>query len=206
MNEYMQNRPVNQLWSQISVKPLSGSNEDDSKASGFGDLLTNLLSTSNEFGANGVTNSQSDLLTPILLMLISKLLGDNQSLFNGELSASEPHGKPLNGTITQRSHSGHTALDFGVPIGTNVQTTIGGKVIHAGWNNEGYGNLVIVENGPFRTYFAHLSKIPVKVGQVVQEGEVIGLSGNTGNSTGPHLHYEIRKNGVNIDPTQSLGV
>jgi murein DD-endopeptidase MepM/ murein hydrolase activator NlpD len=75
-----------------------------------------------------------------------------------------------------------------------------GKVVYAGWNDDGYGNLVIVENGPYRTYFAHLSKIPVDLGQQVRAGSVIGLSGNTGNSTGPHLHYEVRKNGQHINP------
>jgi murein DD-endopeptidase MepM/ murein hydrolase activator NlpD len=82
-----------------------------------------------------------------------------------------------------------------------------GKVISAGWNNQGYGNLVIVENGSYRTYYAHLSSIPVSVGDSVTAGTTIGLSGNTGNSTGPHLHYEIRKDNVPIDPTSmTLGV
>jgi murein DD-endopeptidase MepM/ murein hydrolase activator NlpD len=78
-----------------------------------------------------------------------------------------------------------------------------GKVVHAGWNNQGYGNLVIVENGAYRTYYAHLSSIPVSVGDTVRAGTTIGLSGNTGNSTGPHLHYEIRKNNVPVDPTST---
>jgi murein DD-endopeptidase MepM/ murein hydrolase activator NlpD len=73
--------------------------------------------------------------------------------------------------------------------------------VHAGWNNQGYGNLVIVENASYRTYYAHLSSIPVSVGDLVTAGTSIGLSGNTGNSTGPHLHYEIRKNNLPTDPT-----
>jgi len=92
-------------------------------------------------------------------------------------------------------------LDFGIPVGTPIKATMDGKVVHAGWNNQGYGNLVIVENGPFRTYYAHLSSIPVSIGDVVTSGSTIGLSGNTGNSTGPHLHYEIRKNNVPVNPT-----
>jgi len=82
-----------------------------------------------------------------------------------------------------------------------VKSTMAGKVVYAGWNDEGYGNLVIVENGPYRTYYAHLSSIPVQVGDQVSAGSTIGLSGNTGNSTGPHLHYEIRYNMQCIDPT-----
>jgi murein DD-endopeptidase MepM/ murein hydrolase activator NlpD len=93
------------------------------------------------------------------------------------------------------------AFDIAVPVGTPIKTTMDGTVIHAGWNDQGYGNLVIVENGPYRTYYAHLSSIPVSVGDQVSAGSIIGLSGNTGHSTGPHLHYEIRKNKVPIDPT-----
>ncbi|GAP07931.1 membrane proteins related to metalloendopeptidases [Anaerolinea thermolimosa] len=66
---------------------------------------------------------------------------------------------------------------------------------------QGYGNLVIVENGPYRTYYAHLSEIPVRMGEHVSRGDVVGLSGNTGNSTGPHLHYEIRYEMKPLDPT-----
>jgi murein DD-endopeptidase MepM/ murein hydrolase activator NlpD len=117
-------------------------------------------------------------------------------------TGSAPAGMPLAGRLrlTQGYHSGHQALDFGVKVGTPVLTTLSGRVVHAGWNDEGYGNLVIVENGPYRAYYAHLSEIPVQIGQFVQAGAVVGLSGNTGNSTGPHLHYEVRLNGQEVDP------
>ncbi len=116
-------------------------------------------------------------------------------------SGATPSGRPVGGVLTNTFHPGHNGLDFGVPIGTNVKATMSGKVIYAGWNNEGYGNLVIVENGPYRTYFAHLSKVPVTVGQAVTAGSVVGISGSTGNSTGPHVHYEVRHNLKVIDPT-----
>ena len=112
-----------------------------------------------------------------------------------------PSGWPVTGRITQEPHAGHMAFDIAVPVGTPIKTTMDGKVIHAGWNNQGYGNLVIVENGAYRTYYAHLSSIPVSVGEQVAAGTVIGLSGNTGHSTGPHLHYEIRQNKVAINPS-----
>ncbi|HVP21208.1 MAG TPA: M23 family metallopeptidase [Anaerolineaceae bacterium] len=114
---------------------------------------------------------------------------------------NSPEGRPVGGVLTQGYHSTHHALDFGVPTGTPVHATMGGKVVYAGWNTQGYGNLVIVENGPYETYFAHLSKIPVSLGQLVQAGSVVGISGSTGNSTGPHVHYEVRRNGQAIDPT-----
>lgn len=119
-------------------------------------------------------------------------------------SQPEPSGRPVAGPITQNPHTGHTAFDIGIPVGTSIKSTMDGNVVYAGWNDQGYGNLVIVENGAYRTYYAHLSSIPVSVGDQVTAGTVIGLSGNTGNSTGPHLHYEIRKNKVAIDPTASM--
>ena len=116
-------------------------------------------------------------------------------------ATNSPEGRPVGGVLTQGFHSTHHALDFGVVIGTPVHATMDGKVIYAGWNTEGYGNLVIVQNGDYKTYFAHLSSIPVALNQMVKAGSVVGLSGSTGNSTGPHVHYEVRKNNVAIDPT-----
>jgi murein DD-endopeptidase MepM/ murein hydrolase activator NlpD len=116
-------------------------------------------------------------------------------------SKAMPSGWPVIGRITQEPHTGHMAFDIAVPTGTTIRSTMDGKVVYAGWNNQGYGNLVIVENGAYRTYYAHLSSIPVSVGDQVSAGTVIGLSGSTGHSTGPHLHYEIRQNKVAIDPT-----
>lgn len=114
---------------------------------------------------------------------------------------SVPSGRPVGGVLTQGYHAHHYGLDFGIPVGTAVKSTMDGKVVYAGWNNQGYGNLVIVENGPYRTYYAHLSEIPVRMGDHVSRGDVVGLSGNTGNSTGPHLHYEIRYEMKPLDPT-----
>jgi murein DD-endopeptidase MepM/ murein hydrolase activator NlpD len=119
-----------------------------------------------------------------------------------EQAPSKPAGMPVQGRISQYSHAGHVALDIAVPVGTKIKSTMAGRVVFAGWNTQGYGNLVIIENGPWRTYYAHLSKIPVKTGEQVKAGELIGISGNTGNSTGPHLHYEIRKYGRLLDPTK----
>ncbi len=162
--------------------------------------------------------SMGNLMAPLMLTLLEKLLAQDvvteqqettptpvtieatQTEEDEGIPVDSPQGKPIDGYITQRAHAGHIALDFGAPEGTPVYATMDGEVIYAGWNNEGYGNLVIVENGPYKTYFAHLSSIPVKVGDRVKAKTVIGLSGNTGNSTGPHLHYEVRKNNQQIDP------
>ncbi|MEV7683709.1 M23 family metallopeptidase [Streptomyces sp. NPDC088341] len=106
------------------------------------------------------------------------------------LSASFGRG----GNMWAAKHSGQ---DFAVPIGTPVHSVHGGTVVKAGSYGAGdgpaYGNAIVIKhaNGTYSQY-AHLSKIKVFVGQYVKTGQQIGLSGNTGNSTGPHLHFEIR--------------
>jgi murein DD-endopeptidase MepM/ murein hydrolase activator NlpD len=91
----------------------------------------------------------------------------------------------------------HSGQDFAVPIGTNVVAAHGGTVVKAGPNGAGdgpaYGNAIVIKHGNgLYTQYAHLSRVDVKVGQVVTTGQHIARSGNTGNSTGPHLHFEVR--------------
>lgn len=91
----------------------------------------------------------------------------------------------------------HSGQDFAVPTGTDVVAAHGGTVVKAGPNGGGdgpaYGNAVVVKHGDgLYSQYAHLSRIDVKVGQVVATGQHIARSGNTGNTTGPHLHFEIR--------------
>lgn len=94
----------------------------------------------------------------------------------------------------------HEGIDFTAEIGTPIYATADGIVEKAGVQS-GYGNTVVIDhqNG-YKTLFAHQSKIKVKQGQTVKRGEVIGFVGNTGLSSGPHLHYEVMKNNVKIDP------
>jgi len=173
-------------------------------------LLSNFsLGGDTNTGFGGIDVNQ--IMAPLMVTLLEQLLAQQvagQDKVHNEIqtqappSRPTPQGMPIKGRLTQRAHKGHMALDFGAPVGTPVRATMDGKVVYAGWNNQGYGKLVIVENGPYRTYFAHLSKIPVQVGQSVRAGEIVGKSGNTGNSTGPHLHYEVRRHGKAIDPTK----
>ncbi|MCM1451153.1 MAG: M23 family metallopeptidase [Clostridium sp.] len=98
---------------------------------------------------------------------------------------------------TKRLHEG---MDFSAPIGTDVYATGRGKVVFAGWRS-GYGNLVEIDHGHnYLTRYAHLSKINTRVGMTVERGEKIAEVGNTGKSTGPHLHYEVRLRGVPQNP------
>jgi murein DD-endopeptidase MepM/ murein hydrolase activator NlpD len=97
----------------------------------------------------------------------------------------------------------HTGVDMACPVGTPVTNVMGGQVTFAGYSNAGYGYLVIVENQGVQSFYGHLSRIDVQVGQTVGAGDVVGASGNTGWSTGPHLHWEVRVNGVPVDPLQA---
>ena len=113
------------------------------------------------------------------------------------------------GGMWQSKHSGQ---DFAVASGTNVVAAHGGTVVKTGGNGAGdgpaYGNAIVIKhgNGTYSQY-AHLSRVDVKVGQVVATGQHIARSGNTGNSSGPHLHFEIRKTanyGSAVDPVSFL--
>ncbi|MFJ5558014.1 M23 family metallopeptidase [Streptomyces sp. NPDC093250] len=124
---------------------------------------------------------------------------------NYKLSASFAQ----NGGMWASKHSGQ---DYAVPTGTPVVAAHGGTVVKAGGNGAGdgpaYGNAVVIKHGN-KTYsqYAHLSSVNVKVGQVVKTGQKIALSGNTGNSSGPHLHFEIRTTpnyGTAVDPVKFL--
>ncbi|PTM90220.1 M23 family metallopeptidase [Mycoplana dimorpha] len=98
----------------------------------------------------------------------------------------------------------HAGIDFRMPVGSEVRASGSGTVITAG-RNGGYGNLVEIDHGDgLTTRYAHLSQVLVKNGDVVESGEVIGLSGSTGRSTGPHLHYEVRRDGRARDPSRFL--
>jgi murein DD-endopeptidase MepM/ murein hydrolase activator NlpD len=112
---------------------------------------------------------------------------------------------PVLGLITQGYWYGHRAIDIGAPTGSAVLATDGGFISFAGWTDVGYGYLIVVDhaNG-FATYYAHLSNIYVAEGQAIERGKVIGAVGNTGNSTGPHLHFEVRHNGSQQNPRAYL--
>lgn len=94
----------------------------------------------------------------------------------------------------------HEGIDLAAPVGTAIHATGDGVVTFAGWQR-GYGNLIKIKHElGTETRYGHLSKIRVKVGQKVSRGSRIGDMGNTGRSTGPHLHYEVRVNGRAVDP------
>lgn len=108
---------------------------------------------------------------------------------------------PTPGTITQGFFWGHGGLDIANAMGMPVMASESGIVRYAGWDDTGYGWLVEIDHGNgFATLYAHLSEYPVEVGQSVVRGQLIGLMGSSGRSTGPHTHFEIRYNGVPQNP------
>ena len=96
----------------------------------------------------------------------------------------------------------HNGMDIAANMGTAVYAADGGKVVLAEWYG-GYGNCIMIDHGNgYKTLYGHLSYIGVKNGQAVTQGDTIGQVGSTGNSTGPHLHFEVYLNGSRIDPEQ----
>jgi LysM repeat protein len=117
-------------------------------------------------------------------------------------------GWPASGPITQKYWSHHRAVDIGAAQGSTVVAADSGFVVYAGWNNQGYGNLVVIDhrNG-YQTLYAHLDSVLIQVGQSIAKGQKIGLVGATGRTRslygpgpGVHLHFEIRLNGVQVNP------
>jgi murein DD-endopeptidase MepM/ murein hydrolase activator NlpD len=138
--------------------------------------------------------------------------GSTRSGSSGVPSGAVRFLRPVNGPIGEGfgyppGHGGarHDGVDFPVPMGTPIGAAGVGTVISAGWNSGGYGNLTIIQHRlGYETYYAHQSSIAVSVGQRVSGGVRIGYVGSTGHSTGPHLHFEVRLNGIPINPVPLL--
>lgn len=117
---------------------------------------------------------------------------------------------PIMGVITQRfsyrgPKRGHAGLDLAAPTGTPVYAALSGTVVSSGWNVFGYGQLVKIRGVDGRDYYyGHNSRRLVSAGQRVRQGQLISLVGSTGNSTGPHLHFEIRSGATILNPSALL--
>lgn len=129
-----------------------------------------------------------------------------------DIYMATPKGWPIAGRITSSYgnrenpvHGGddfHSGIDISVESGTPIRATADGVVSFAGWSG-GSGNLVGLEHGfGFSTFYAHNRHVTVKVGQRVKRGDIIAYSGSTGNTTGPHCHYEIWKDGKHVNPAK----
>lgn len=113
--------------------------------------------------------------------------------------------RPLSGyTWTRGFTSYHTGVDLAAPTGTPIVAANSGTVIFAGGSSYGYGIAIVLAHGPYTTVYGHLSSLSVNCGQYVNAGQVIGAVGSTGQSSGPHLHFEIRLYDVPTDPTGTM--
>jgi hypothetical protein len=112
---------------------------------------------------------------------------------------------PVAGRVSQDFDRSHRALDIAAPLGRDVVASDNGVVILAGWSDIGYGLRVVIDHQvDYTTLYGHLSEILVEEGQVVEKGQVIGQVGSTGNSSGPHVHFEVRDFGYLANPLQLL--
>jgi murein DD-endopeptidase MepM/ murein hydrolase activator NlpD len=137
----------------------------------------------------------------------NKIVASNTTLSRGGSIPTNTNiigSLPVKGKITSlygpRWGRQHEGIDIAAPVGTDVFASMDGTVSFSGWDG-GYGNLVIIDHGNgLQTYYAHNSELLVKKGQEVAKGTHIAEVGSTGNSTGPHSHFEVRKNGSPVNP------
>lgn len=117
----------------------------------------------------------------------------------------QPPGTPYGKAGSMWSSGAHTGLDFPAPTGTAVAATAPGRVTYAGDTGGSYGRMVKVRHSAgLETWYAHLSAVSVQRGQIIGAGDTLGAVGSTGNTTGPHLHLEVRVNGQHRDPAPYL--
>jgi len=178
--------------SEVSVR--YGLNSPESRGEDSEELMPNYHETMAEYnflkaatfsrGFNQYARIWQTNTRPSLWPLLGRIMspyGQRQDPFSGEGAT-------------------HTGVDISAPIGTPVKATADGVVIHAEWSGA-YGRMVVVDHGNgLQTRYAHLSEMLVVPGEEVRRGDVVGASGSSGRTTGPHLHYEVRLDGTPVNP------
>lgn len=190
-----------------SIKTINSQQKDIERAIAQNQNMINKLKTDRSFYEK--TERELARQSDNLESMISKKPQDTTVK-----SASAGFIKPIAGRITSpfgwrthpifNSRTFHSGIDIGGPNYGNIMASNAGKVIYSGWYG-GYGKVVIIDHGhinghPTTTLYAHMSTIKVKQGDYVQKGQVVGLEGTTGYSTGPHCHFEVRINGKPNNP------
>ena len=162
-------------------------------------------------GGNVDNKKFSDMLQKYNTTLPHSEKPDLRPIGGGQNHRTKENGIPVEGYLTSKygmrlspitkdKHTMHKGIDIGAKTGTPIHAVRGGTVRVAG-DRGGYGNVVIIDHGKgLSTTYAHCNSLNVKTGQKVSANDVIATVGSTGNSTGPHLHFEVRQNGKAIDP------
>lgn len=166
---------------------------------------------------DGVEQSRTILSINVTKQPVSKVVivgtkpvyanGSEITQGDGKTTGSMTWPVPSCHTLSRGWRRGHYALDINGPgiNGKPIVAADGGTVISAGWNTGGYGYLIVIQHaGGLQTWYAHCSALNVVTGQKVTRGQMIGRVGNSGYSTGAHLHFEVRKNGIRVNPTNYL--
>jgi len=171
--------------------------------------------SSNITTINDMTKSANNLQSEVKIREQSLVELKQEVLARQARLAAMPSIWPVSGEVTSRfgsrnspwgggDNDWHPGIDIANNVGTPVFATADGEVVGSGWS-DGYGNLVQIDHGNgIVTLYGHNSQIIVHVGQVVKKGQVISYMGSTGNSTGPHVHYEVRVNGTAVNPESFL--
>lgn len=204
LNAQRQDRMLSQLEDALSVSLVPLSNMFDAAGLDIDSLLANVRQ--NYSGTGGLSNEEASAL-PEFDRRMQNIFGRLEEVASLQAAAARlplalpvRSGYRLSSTFGPRGGRLHKGLDFASGLNTPISTTADGVVSFSG-TQSGFGNLVIIDHGGgFKTYYAHLNRRRVVEGETVARGDRIGDMGNTGRSTGVHLHYEIRKDGVAVNP------
>ncbi|WP_251373480.1 M23 family metallopeptidase [Polynucleobacter sp. MWH-UH2A] len=151
------------------------------------------------FTGNGEALERSFWTNPLSYRRISRGVGMVRA---GSVKRSKANTTVTKPTQAKQRYRAHMGIDYAAPIGTPIFSVADGKVVHLGYSGA-FGNLIVLEHpGGYHTYYAHLSNYnnELELGNEVRRGFEIGYVGSTGRSTGPHLHFELRKDGIYVDP------
>jgi murein DD-endopeptidase MepM/ murein hydrolase activator NlpD len=188
--------PLPSVWNPSSAMPGEG-NPDGLTSAAFLPLMLSLPTNTSPFAVLGQG---------------SGMARKPQQSVLGPVPADWPYGSglftwPVYGWLSQGYRYDHRAIDVAATQGTPVTAADRGVVVRAGWNDQGYGRFVVVDHQiDYVTLYAHLDRILVAEGDIVGQGQVLGTVGSTGNSTGPHLHFEIRDFGRLSNPLELLSL
>ena len=198
---------------EVEFEPVTIVNETDELYIGNEEIVdgeNGVKIVNKESVYSGVHRTDEMVLSEAVIKIAQPIVinkGTKNPYYDGVVFLSSPtSGGYISALFGEpRNTSYHKGVDIAKNLGEDVTSALDGKVISAGYNNGGYGNLVIIEHEDnIQTYYAHLNEIYVSEGEVVTEGSCIGTIGSTGYSTGPHLHFELRVNGVPVDPLEYI--